>query len=95
MVTAQLLTDCSNTLCNICANAKRISQGHVQNRRWATFSWPTLYNLDKFYVTCVSYRYVNLLAAHLSVAPPDGWGIKLVLVNDFKIFAETLQGWFL
>ena len=42
----------------------------------------------------VSYRFANLLAAHLSVAPPDGWGIKLVLVNDFKIYAETLQGIF-
>jgi hypothetical protein len=52
------------------------------------------HNKDKFNVTCVSYRFANLLASHLSVAPPDGWGIKLVLVNDFKIFAETLQGWF-
>ena len=52
------------------------------------------YNMDKFYLTCVSYRFANLLAAHLSVAPPDGWGIKFVLVNDFKIFAGTLQGCF-
>jgi hypothetical protein len=42
------------------------------------------YNMDKSYVTCVSYRFANLLAAHLSVAPPDGWGIKLVLVNNLK-----------
>ena len=48
----------------------------------------------KFYVTSVNYRFANLLLALLSVAPPDGWGIKLVLVNDFKIYAETLQGWF-
>lgn len=52
------------------------------------------YNMGKLYVTCVSCRFANLLAAHLSVAPPDGWGIKLVLVNDFKIYAETLQGFF-
>jgi len=43
----------------------------------------------------VSYRFANLLAAHLSLAPPDGWGIKLVLVNNFKIYAESLQGFFL
>jgi len=53
------------------------------------FAACAIHNMDKFNVTCVSYRFANLLAAHLSVAPPDGWGIKLVLVN-----AETLQGWF-
>jgi hypothetical protein len=58
------------------------------------FAARDIYNMDRFYVTCVSYGFTNLLAAHLSVAPPDGWGIKLVLVNDFKFFAETLQGWF-
>jgi len=59
------------------------------------FAACAMYNISKFYVTCVSYRFANLLAANLSVAPPDGWGIKLVLVNDFKICAETLQGFFL
>lgn len=52
-----------------------------------------IYNMAKFYVTCFSYRFANLLAAHLSVAPSDGQGIRLVLVNNFKIYAETPQGW--
>jgi len=48
MVTAQLLTNCANTLHNIHTNAReRISQGHVQNRRRATFSCPTLYVLNR------------------------------------------------
>jgi len=43
MVTARLLTNCSNTLRNIHTNAReRISQGHVQNGRRDTFSWPTM-----------------------------------------------------
>ena len=58
------------------------------------FAACAIYNIGKFYMTCVSYRFAHLLAAHLSVAPPDGWGIKLVLVNGFKIYAETIQVFF-
>ena len=45
MMTARLLTCCSNTLRNILhiQTRERISQGHVQDGRRATFSWPTLF----------------------------------------------------
>ena len=42
MVTARLLTNCSLYAIYI-LTPERISQGHVQNGRRATFSWPTLY----------------------------------------------------
>ena len=47
MVTAWLLTNCSNTLRKYVLTPERISQGHVQNGRRATFSWPILYRVSQ------------------------------------------------
>ena len=56
-VTAQLLTDCSNTLRNIHTNSREnITRTHVQNGRRTTFSWPTLQiNIALHYTTFCGY----------------------------------------
>ena len=43
MVTAGLLTNCSNTLCNIHTNTRENITRTCANGRQATFLWPTLY----------------------------------------------------
>jgi len=43
MVTARLLTNCSNIYATYILTPEIISQGYVQNGRRATFSWPILY----------------------------------------------------
>jgi len=46
--------DCSLTVQTLCAiyilTPQRISQGHVHNGRWATFSWPNLYIRQMLYI---------------------------------------------
>ena len=45
---------------------ERISQGHVQNGRWDTFSWPTVYNcvILSCYRTVTTYFILQLNRTH-------------------------------